>query len=122
MKFVIEGRLDGLNDYIRACRTNFYVGNNMKQKNQKAVKKAIKKAKLHKATKYPVKLKIAWYEPNVKRDIDNITFSSKFILDELVKSEIMCDDSQKYVSEIQHSVKVDKDNPRIEVEIIEKEE
>ena len=122
MKFVIEGRLDGLNDYIRACRTNFYVGNDMKKKNQKTVKKAIKRAKLHNVTKYPIKLKITWYEPNSKRDIDNITFASKFILDELVKSEIICDDSQKYVSEIQHSVQVDKDKPRIEVEITEKEE
>lgn len=49
--------------------------------------------------------------------MDNITFAVKFILDELVKERILQNDSQKYVCEIWNSVKVDKLNPRIEVEI-----
>lgn len=46
-------------------------------------------------------------------------FGQKFILDALVKSEILENDSQKFVKGITHEVSVDKAFPRIEVEIIE---
>ena len=113
MKFTIQGRLDGLNEYTTANRTNRYKGSDMKKRNQNAVKYAILGAKLQKAYKYPITLKITWYEPNKRRDIDNITFATKFILDELVNSKIIEDDSQKYVTEISHQVLVDKEKPRI---------
>ena len=76
--------------------------------------------KLSKVYKYPAKLKIVFYEPDRRRDVDNVSFASKFILDGLVKAQILQNDSQKYVSEIQSTVGVDKKNPRIEVEIIER--
>jgi Holliday junction resolvase RusA-like endonuclease len=119
MKFVIQGRLDGLNEYTNANRSNRYLANTVKHKNQNIVKFAIYKAKLKKVVNYPVMLKITWYEQNKRRDIDNITFATKFIQDELVNSGIIIDDSQKYINKLEHDVKVDKDNPRIEVEIIE---
>lgn len=120
MKFTIYGRLDGLNDYTRACRANFFEGNNMKKANQKAVRNAILTAKLSKVYKYPIALKITWYEPNKRRDIDNIVFAIKFIQDALVQMGIIENDSQKFLNRILHEVQVDKDNPRIEVEIIER--
>lgn len=110
-----------MNDYVNECRSNPYGANSLKKRNQKQVYLAILEAdrreKLHRIYKYPVRLKITWYEPNKRRDVDNITFAVKFILDELVKERILQDDSQKYVCEIWNSVKVDKLNPRIEVEI-----
>ena len=119
IKFVVPGRLDGLNEYTKANRANAYGGNNIKQRNEKAVKFAIRQAKLNKVIKYPIQLKITWDEKNKRRDIDNIIFATKFILDALVKSNILENDSQKYVNGITHEVSVDKQNPRIEVEIIE---
>ena len=123
MKFTIEGRLSGLNEYTNACRNNRYSGNNMKKKNQESVIKGILKGVRERSLcwvyKYPVKIKITWYEPNKRRDIDNVTFGTKFILDALVQKEILKDDSQKYVNGIEHIVLTDKENPRIEVEIIE---
>lgn len=110
-----------MNDYVNECRSNPYGANSLKKRNQKQVYLAILEAdrreKLHRIYKYPVRLKITWYEPNKRRDVDNITFAVKFILDELVKERILQNDSQKYVCEIWNSVKVDKLNPRIEVEI-----
>lgn len=116
-KFIIQGRLDGLNEYTSANRSNRYKGNSVKRNNEKSVIFAIRQAKLKKIDKYPVSLEITWYEPNKRRDIDNITFAVKFILDALVKSGVLENDSQRYVNKISHDVQADKQKPRIEVEI-----
>lgn len=119
IKFTITGRLDGLNDYVLANRQNKYAGANLKKTNEKAVIFAIERQKVPKWYNYPITLKITWYEPNLRRDVDNVTFAVKFILDAMVKSGVIENDSQKYVSAIYNTVKVDRDNPRIEVEICE---
>ena len=54
MKFTIEGRLDGLNEYTRANRSNKYEGNLMKERNEKSIYKAIITAKLSPVNKYPI--------------------------------------------------------------------
>ena len=120
MKFIIYGRLSSLNEYIRACRSNVYQANELKKDNELRVIQGARAMKLSKVYKYPAKLKIVFYEPDRRRDVDNVSFASKFILDGLVKAQILQNDSQKYVSEIQSTVGVDKKNPRIEVEIIER--
>lgn len=117
MKFIIDGRLDGLNDYTKACRANRYGANAMKKKNEAKVFEGIKRAGLTRVDKYPINLYIIWYEPNRRRDIDNITFATKFIQDALVKAGILEDDSQKYIVGVFHRVLVDRENPRIEVEL-----
>ena len=116
-KFIITGRLDSLNDYTKACRANRYGANSMKKRNEAKVYEGIKRAGLTRADKYPINLNIIWYEPNRRRDIDNVTFATKFIQDALVKAGILEDDSQKYIVGVFHRVLVDKDNPRIEVEL-----
>lgn len=116
-RFTIYGRLDSLNDYTKSCRANRYGANAMKRKNEAKVIEGIKRAGLKKAEHYPINLYIIWYEPNRRRDVDNITFATKFIQDALVKFGILEDDSQKYIVGVFHRVLVDKDNPRIEVEL-----
>ena len=130
-RFVIYGKLPGLNDYTKANRTVrklkngkiFSLGSVMKKKNQENINKyivfALSKGELEKVDRYPIGLTIKWYEPNNLRDIDNITFGTKFILDSMVCMGIIENDSRKYVDSIEHSVFMDKDNPRIEVEINE---
>ena len=120
MKFIIYGRLSSLNEYIRACRSNVYQANELKKDNEIRVIQGARAMKLSKVYKYPIKLKIAFYEPDRRRDVDNVSFAVKFILDGLVKAQILQNDSQKHVSEIQSVVEVDKKNPRVEVEIIER--
>lgn len=119
MIFVIYGRLDGLNEYVRSNRSNKYLGNQVKKRNENIISTYIRAYKLERVYKYPITLKITWYEHDKRRDIDNITFATKFIQDALVKCEILKNDSQKYINKIIHDVRVDKDNPRIEVELIE---
>lgn len=130
-RFVIYGKLDDLNKFIKANRTvrklkngkNFSLGSVMKKKNQEKINKyivfALSKGDLEKVDRYPIGLTIKWYEPNNRRDIDNITFGTKFILDSMVCMGIIENDSRKYVDSIEHSVLTDKENPRIEVEINE---
>lgn len=65
-----------------------------------------------------VNITITWYEPNRRRDPDNITGGQKFILDGLVRGGVIPDDSQKYIAGIIHRFRVDKRKPRVEVEII----
>lgn len=130
-RFVIYGKLDDLNKFIKANRTvrklkngkNFSLGSVMKKKNQEKINKyivfALSKGELEKVDRYPISLTIKWYEPNNRRDIDNITFGTKFILDSMVCMGIIENDSRKYVDSIEHVVYTDKKNPRIEVEINE---
>ena len=122
-RFVIYGKLPGLNEYTRTNRGNKYLANKMKQDIQKTICKyivfGVSMKDLEKVDRYPIGLKIKWYEPNNRRDIDNITFGTKFILDSMVCMGIIEDDSRKYVDSIEHSVFTDKENPRIEVEINE---
>lgn len=124
-RFVIYGKLPGLNDYTKANRGNKYLANKLKQETQNNINKyiviAISIGFLKNVNKYPCRLKITWYEPNNKRDVDNITFGTKFILDSMVCMGIIKNDSRKYVTGITHEVFTDRNNPRIEVEIIESE-
>lgn len=119
--FTIQGRLDGLNDYTKENRRNRYAGNKMKHKNELMVQEGIIQGLRDKTLKnisdYPISLHITWYEPNRRRDIDNITFATKFILDSLSSYGVIIDDSQKFINSISHDVLVSKDNPRIEVSI-----
>ena len=122
IKFVIKGKLDGLNEYIRACRANRYKGAEMVKKNERLVMayilQAVNFGEVYEVKNYPIKLNINWYEQDNRRDIDNITFATKFIQDSLVRTGILEDDSRKYINQVNHTVFTDKENPRIEVEIL----
>lgn len=115
MKFTIQGRLDGLNDYIKANRSNRYAGAEMKRRNEELVMLSVRKVKI----KQPVKIAFKWYEKNLRRDMDNIAFAKKFILDALVKKEVLQDDGWKWVKGFTDEFYIDKKNPRVEVEIRE---
>ena len=118
IKFTYLGRLQGLNEYTKINRANRYGANASKQRIEQSLILAIREHKLKKVDKYPIKLKITWYEPDRRRDVDNITFAVKFIQDALVKSGILENDGQKQINAIEHIVLTDRDNPRIEVELI----
>ena len=45
----------------------------------------------------PVKINFTWIEGNKKRDIDNVAFAKKFILDALVKAGKLKDDNRNCV-------------------------
>ena len=118
MAFTIPGKLPGLNEYIKACRTGAQVGAQMKKKQQKYVAGFIPKAE---PFTDPVIIKIKYCEPNKRRDPDNISaFSRKVIFDALVDAGILKDDGQDEIERIVESWRIDKDDPCIIVEIFGK--
>lgn len=113
---IITGRLPGLNEYTKACRANRYVGAKMKEEAENIVKWFIK-TQLKGLSFGFVTLSFKWYEANRRRDFDNIAFAKKFILDSLQAAKIIPGDGWRYVKGFSDEFYIDKQNPRIEVEI-----
>ena len=117
MQLVIEGRLPNLNDYTNACRSKRMAGARMKQECERIITAHIHQQLQGVAFTGAVRLSFRWYEPDRRRDLDNICFAKKFILDALVKNGILVNDSWQYVKGFTDEFFIDKKNPRIEVEI-----
>lgn len=119
-KLIIPGRLDGLNKFIGANRSNSCAGNNMKRRNERTVKKYIESCLHGVRIENPVFMEYTWYERNMRRDLDNISsFGRKVIQDALVDAAVLKGDGWKYVVGFSDRFEVDKMNPRIEVKITE---
>lgn len=119
IKFTIYGSLPNLNDYTQANRgKNWYKGAKMKADAQEQCEWAI--AQQCKGQHLDCcNVEIVWYEPNAKRDPDNIIFAKKFIFDALITQGVLDNDGQKQILSIKECVKVDKLCPRIEVTLHE---
>ena len=119
---IIPGTLPNLNDYIAAERTNRHKGAKMKADSGNVVAVAIRQCLRGVRIEKPVYMKYTWYEPNKRRDLDNISsFGRKVIQDALVNAAALKDDGWKHVVGFSDRFEVDKENPRIEVIIKEVE-
>ena len=109
MKFDIPGRLPGTNEIIDAAkqgRGKYQPYNDMKEEYTTMIARlANKLPKYNRAG-----ITIIWYEPNRKRDIDNIAGGVKFILDGLVMAGTIKNDSQRYINSITHKFELDRKN------------
>lgn len=122
MKFIIPGSFPGLNEYIEAERTHRQKGAEMKRAAQRTVELCAKTQlrKFHPTR--PVWMKYTWYEPNKRRDKDNISsFGRKVIQDGFVKAGVLENDGWKNIEGFSDRFRVDEKRPRVEVEIIEVE-
>lgn len=116
----IPGKLNNLNDYIAAERTNRYKGANLKSENGNIVSAAVRQCLKGVRIDKPVFMHYTWYEPNKRRDLDNISsFGRKVIQDALVGAGVLKDDGWSHVVGFSDWFKVDRKNPRIEVLIRE---
>jgi Holliday junction resolvase RusA-like endonuclease len=93
-KIEIPFRLPSLNEYTNKCRNNRYAGAEMKKQIECNIAYYINKLPEYKK---PVKIHFTWVEENKRRDLDNISFAKKFILDSLVKAGKLKNDNRKYV-------------------------
>lgn len=115
-KFVILGRLDALNEYTSANRTNYRVGGRMKHDNEETIMWAIRQQLRGLHITRPVIIHYTFYELNKLRDKDNIlSCAMKFIQDSLVKTKVLKNDGWSEIENFTHQFRVDKKNPRIEV-------
>lgn len=119
MKIVIPGVFPGLNQFVdanRVSRGRWNKGNSMKQRDQATIRSYLPRWK----TEKKVYIKYTFYEPNKKRDMDNISgYFHKVFQDSLVEARVIPNDGWKYIKGFEDSFFVDKGYPRVEVEIIE---
>lgn len=115
-KFVIEGRLGSLNDYILECRKSPYCGNHFKHEQQNKVKKAIGESDLIRIQEYPLRVIFLYFESSKKRDLDNISgWAHKCVMDTLVQEQIIDNDGWKQINGYSDYFYIDKEHPRVEV-------
>jgi Holliday junction resolvase RusA-like endonuclease len=118
VKFDIPGRLPGTNEMIDAAKKG--KGKYQPYAEMKDIYTNMVAWLAKKLPKYNrINLIITWYEPNEKRDPDNVMGGQKFILDGLVRAGTIPNDTRKYIKSITHIPELDRKNPRVEIEINE---
>lgn len=118
--FTIRGRLPGLNDLIDADRRDKRAGNRLKSTTQGMIRMYIYHDLQRLKIEQPVKIHYMFYEPNRKRDLDNISgFAHKVIQDSLVAAGVLKNDGWSNIIGFSDEFRVDAKTPRIEVVIEE---
>ena len=94
IKCEIPIKLPSLNDYVRVCRANAFQASKFKKDLERDIGIFIH---LLPVFENPVRIHFHWIEGNKRRDLDNIAFAKKFILDAMVKQGKLKDDNRKCV-------------------------
>ena len=91
----IPMKLPSLNEYIGVCRTNPYKAAKFKKDvEDRIIFYLVNLPRMEK----PVKIHFHWIERNRRRDLDNVAYAKKHILDALVKAGKLKDDNRKCVT------------------------
>ena len=117
IRVTIEGRFHGLNDFIDANRRTqgrWNAGNSMKQNDQKIIMYSLPRVQFS----GKVFLHYHFFEPNTRRDKDNISgYFHKVFQDAMGARGMIANDGWKYIDGMADSFYVDRNRPRVEVEI-----
>lgn len=124
--FVIDGLMKGLNDWRDAIQRSPHAGNDMARAAKKRVAALAREQRVPRFER-PVVVTFDWYEPNKRRDLDNVAGTGqKWVLDGLVAADVLPDDNADHVVGIQHWLHFDALEPgaivTITDEIPDKEE
>lgn len=115
MIIVLPFELPDLNTYIRAERGNRYAAASLKKKyTQKVVDEV---AYQYAMIEVPVEIHFTWHCKNKRKDPDNISFGTKFLLDGLVEAGVLEGDSARHITGFTHNFVYGK-NAGVAVEII----
>lgn len=119
-QIVIPGKFPSLNEFIdanRRTRGKWNGGNAMKQADQAIIRRYIPQGLKCKGRIF---LEYTFYEPNTKRDKDNISgYFHKVFQDALVQAGCIPNDGWKVIRGFTDYFEVDKGFPRVEVRIQE---
>ena len=116
---VIKGRLPGLNEIITANRSSKFEAAKQKKDVEGMILWYIREQLKGVNIERPVKLTHFFYEPNKRRDKDNISAAKKFIWDALVRSGVLKNDGWDEIHDFRDYVLLDQVEPRVVVEIEE---
>lgn len=107
--FIIPARLPGLNEYTEANRKGWQAGARLKKDTEAFIRFSIRNAR-NRGLCWPVQgaaaIVFEWQERNRLRDLDNIFFAKKFVLDSMVAEKVIKGDSQRYVRILADSFQV----------------
>lgn len=118
--FTIPTTLPSLNEYLSACGRNPKMGGRMKAQSKFLVDGCIRRGLGRWHTDKKIIIHYQFYEPNMKRDKDNVfAYASKTVQDALQECHVIDNDGWKNVENFTHDFYVDRVNPRIEVFIEE---
>ena len=117
-RLIIQGSFPGLNNIIETAKRHWGGYSAEKKKRTNGVAILARVAKLQPVQR-PCVVRCLWYEQNRRRDPDNIRVGIKYILDGLVEAGVLPSDGWKFITGLEDRFYIDKDSPRIEVEIIE---
>ena len=98
--FIIPERLPGYNEQADADRRGPHVGAKLRKDTEQRIALYIRAAVNcgHcRRIEHPCTVRLVWTEKNRRRDIDNVVFAKKYILDAMQAAGILPDDSQKWV-------------------------
>jgi Holliday junction resolvase RusA-like endonuclease len=109
--------MPGLNEMNWEDRCGFRRGSRFKKK---ITREVAQWAMVNRVPKYkcPVQVHIRFFEPNRRRDRDNIKGAVKYIMDGLKLRGVIVNDSQKWVTNQTEEILLDKQRPRVEVTIM----
>lgn len=118
--FTYPGTMPSLNEYLSAVGRHPKAGNTMKQKFIRDLSWCIRGDLKKWHTDKPVILHYIFYEPNKKRDKDNIfSTCSKYTQDCLQKCGVIPNDGWANIVNFTHDFYIDAIRPRVEVYIEE---
>ena len=120
-QIVIPKELTDLNTYINAERRHRMQGANIKKKETNAciayLKQAINNGFDIDHVEYPLQITFKWYAKDRRKDLDNIAYAKKYIMDAMQKVNLIENDGYKQVQRYTDIYLVDKEKPRVEIEI-----
>ena len=114
--FTIQGSLASLNEYLAACNRHPLAGAKIKKDSVRDIGWCIRSelGKWH--TDKPLIIHYIFYEPNKKRDHDNVVaFTTKCVQDALQECGVIDNDGWKNILNYTHDFYLSKSEPRIEV-------
>ena len=114
----IPMKLPSLNDYVRVCRSNTFQAAKFKKDIERDIGVYISRLPVFDK---PIKINFLWIEKNKRRDLDNVAFAKKFILDAMVKLGKLKDDNRRFVTAFTDYFRYEDEN-KVILEITEVDE
>ena len=115
MKIILPGEYTDLNSFLKKMSYNRFAGGAVKKSETERVFWECKSQKIKPIKEYPVNIHFIWVCKNERKDVDNVRFAAKFILDGLVMAKVIDNDSRKFICGLSDEFPIDKINPRVEI-------